>query len=544
MRKPDLWARWKQLAVKHDPRHRMIVRLVDARVCLFTLPLVAALGYAIFIHLTAPVLPEDDAYITYRYVENVFRGNGLVYNSGERVFGISTPLYAAWLLVLRFVSPNVGLPLLAVRTNLVWYLSAASATAFLLYRLTGQAAISSVGGAIVASNPRMLDISLAGMESFLFAALVLAGLAVMSADRARPSALFVGLAAVTRPEGLLVGLVWCVWWLLRTERDSVALVIAALPLLSWTVFATFYYGTPIPHSLVAKNAPLYLITAPEAAGNLFLETVQWYVPSPLLAACPIPAVFVGLLASVSGVWVVLRHGDSRDVSGWMPVISTFLLISALYCTPGVRLFSWYLPVLWLLWLSSMLGAASRLLGCTRSWWTVIPAGVLFLVAVSPSLATFVNTLVSEADLPFEMPYRSRVLAYQRCAEQLNATARPGATIMATEIGALGYYYNGYIHDTAALVSPHALQYLPIPLDERPGPASGAVRLGFVQDVQPDYVVAMPEYTRRTLKVSTWFAEHYELVATVPLPQEIMGNSVVEVFGCSAPCSTPVPAGAP
>ena len=38
-------------------------------------------------------LDVDDAYITYRYAENLAGGNGFVYNVGEQILGTSTPLY-------------------------------------------------------------------------------------------------------------------------------------------------------------------------------------------------------------------------------------------------------------------------------------------------------------------------------------------------------------------------------------------------------------------------------------------------------------------
>ena len=37
-------------------------------------------------------LAWEDFFITYRYSENLARGHGLVYNSGERVYGFTSPL--------------------------------------------------------------------------------------------------------------------------------------------------------------------------------------------------------------------------------------------------------------------------------------------------------------------------------------------------------------------------------------------------------------------------------------------------------------------
>jgi len=38
--------------------------------------------------------PLDDAYITFRYAQNLAAGLGFVYNAGERVLGTTTPLCA------------------------------------------------------------------------------------------------------------------------------------------------------------------------------------------------------------------------------------------------------------------------------------------------------------------------------------------------------------------------------------------------------------------------------------------------------------------
>ena len=45
----------------------------------------------------------DDAYITYRYADNLLAGNGLVYNVGERTLSTTTALYALLLAGLGLI---------------------------------------------------------------------------------------------------------------------------------------------------------------------------------------------------------------------------------------------------------------------------------------------------------------------------------------------------------------------------------------------------------------------------------------------------------
>src|SRR3989337_1683613 len=46
----------------------------------------------------------DDAYITFRYAQNLIAGEGLVYNPGEAVLGTTTPVYAVLLAGLGLFS--------------------------------------------------------------------------------------------------------------------------------------------------------------------------------------------------------------------------------------------------------------------------------------------------------------------------------------------------------------------------------------------------------------------------------------------------------
>ena len=57
----------------------------------------------------------DDAWITYRYAENLAAGNGLVYNTGEYVEGSTAPLLVLLLSLFRWLGisiPAASLPLI------------------------------------------------------------------------------------------------------------------------------------------------------------------------------------------------------------------------------------------------------------------------------------------------------------------------------------------------------------------------------------------------------------------------------------------------
>jgi hypothetical protein len=74
----------------------------------FYLTLDIILMLIIFIQIVAfiGVGYEEDVYISFRYALNLIRGNGLVYNVGERVEGFSNPSWTLLLALLKFI----GLP--------------------------------------------------------------------------------------------------------------------------------------------------------------------------------------------------------------------------------------------------------------------------------------------------------------------------------------------------------------------------------------------------------------------------------------------------
>jgi len=52
----------------------------------------------------------DDAYITFRYAQNIIAGNGMVYNPGERVLGTTTPIYSFTMAIFGSITGGVDAP--------------------------------------------------------------------------------------------------------------------------------------------------------------------------------------------------------------------------------------------------------------------------------------------------------------------------------------------------------------------------------------------------------------------------------------------------
>jgi len=152
-------------------------------------------------------VPLDDAWIHFQFARNLARGDGLSFNPGQPTSGSTAPL---WTLLLAGVYCVGGrFPLAGQLLSGACFLAALVATYVLGKRLTGRRWTAWLAGAVVALNGRFAWAGLSGLETPLFAALSLAGIAAYLSDRTagryrlRTSALF-GLAALSRPEGYLL----------------------------------------------------------------------------------------------------------------------------------------------------------------------------------------------------------------------------------------------------------------------------------------------------------------------------------------------------
>ncbi len=502
-----------------------------------------ALAYALFFHLSLPVAPYDDAYITFRYVDNLYAGQGLVYNPSERVFGSTTPLYLLWLILIRGLAPGAPLPELAVRGNALWHVASAILAAALIARLHGRRIPALLLGGLYALHPEMLYISANGMESFLFLTLILACFLALAHQKLALAGALAGLSLVTRPEGAFALAVWGVCWLAWAKPRSwrglnwgalgAALAAPAL----WTVLATAYYGSPIPHSIIAKLQPVYLIP-PGWAGATIAGRIWEWAAAPLASSLPqgVYRLLAGLLL-LGGALGLAATERARRLAGWaLPTFYGMLLL--FYWVTNPFLFRWYWPFFWSM-AFLFLAAGLPLLGerllahkhlALRALGAMPLSLALALLAYQPLIAnSFLHTTLAGEPVTYIEPDRARLPVYREAAEWLNARTTPETTVATPEIGALGYYYHGYIYDACGLVSPQALPYLPAPASERNSGWDGVIGTAFVRAVQPDYVVSMTTFSVRSIDVDPWFLAHYALVERLPLPHEIWGAREVLIY---------------
>jgi len=218
-------------------------------------------------HISLYLAPFEDAFITYRYAENLLAGHGLVYNPGEIVEGYSSFLWTIVLAGLKglgvpiqlgsqFLSILAGLALVWLAVRLAHATRQAAAGAPVEPNTTDACA-----GLLVAAQGTFAYYSGTGMETTLFASvLATAGLVLLAPTprRAWTAGLLLGVATTIRPEGMgyaaLVVVALAVHAADRRDAMRVAAGILAV-FLPHEVWRWLHFGFPLPNTYYAKASP-------------------------------------------------------------------------------------------------------------------------------------------------------------------------------------------------------------------------------------------------------------------------------------------------
>ena len=211
---------------------------------------------------------QDDAFTAFMYSKNLATGNGLTFNPGERVEG-----YTNFLWVLIMTLPHLFLSDIPLVANFLALLCTV-ATVVLVYfygnnlRPQRPMVFALVAPVLLATNGALAFWTFSGMETALFTLLLNAGVCRYIRDlrettHSQWTGAFFGLAALTRPEGLLVfGLTGLHHLTIARPRTTAALS----QWFRWTIpffilvvphfaFRYSYYEQLLPNTFYAKSAP-------------------------------------------------------------------------------------------------------------------------------------------------------------------------------------------------------------------------------------------------------------------------------------------------
>lgn len=280
--------------------------------------MVAALAFALFLRNAWAC---DDAYITFRSVEQLFAGNGPRWNPQERVQVFSSPLWYGCLAVARVVSRDAFLNAIVVSGLLT------AGTLVALRRAAGGPLPWAVAMLMLAASNAFFDFTSSGLENplgyLLLTLLVADSFALASDAQTRSSrvwrvAIFAGLLMVTRHDLSLLALPPAAYAFAvyrrklsgRTQRWFLAWLLG--PILLWTLFSLFYYGAPFPNPAYAKLSTGIPVREFWVQGMKYLYVTLRYDP-------------ISAVAIVLGVAMMLARGG-----GAVRAVAVGVVVNLLY----------------------------------------------------------------------------------------------------------------------------------------------------------------------------------------------------------------------
>ncbi len=227
---------------------------------------ISALLILFLFHIKMYFFQCDDAFISYRYADNLAEGHGPVFNPGERVEGYTNFL---WVLILSLFSllgiqPEIIAPILSI-------IAAVSLYGLFVYYNYRHFARSNydiftlIAPLFLVTNRSFAVWATGGLETRLFSLFIFIAIMTLilnKSENGRPliiSALFFSLASLTRPEGILLFGCFFGFYFIRNfkNRNAVRNLIYSLSIFivligSHFIFRYFYYGYPFPNTFYAK----------------------------------------------------------------------------------------------------------------------------------------------------------------------------------------------------------------------------------------------------------------------------------------------------
>lgn len=387
----------------------------------------------------------DDAYITFRFADQLASGNGFVFNNGEPIYGTTTPFFALLLAGWHLLT-HADVPTGATLANL----TASLATLLFTWRALRNLGTSPIQQLYVigmlAFCYRAVVAETKGMETAWVVCFMAASWWAATSGRAALAGLFCGLLLWTRPDTFL----WIFALTLVTSRTGLhqagqILLVCTLTYLPWFLFASWYFGSPIPHTITAKWVA-YVQFNPSPFSEQALLVLNSLSPFSLF-----PVLNINLMSWLT-VLLCGWHGLRNIKLTWFNILPIFIVLEALrLAITKATFFPHYVyPALWatLLMLGLSLGALHQVIFQKSRWLAVAFCLVpLFMFSINATIYT------ENIRVATQVQTTKHAGALTAIGQWLKQHAAPNASVLLEPLGYIGYYAERRMIDEAGLISP-------------------------------------------------------------------------------------------
>ena len=436
----------------------------------------------------------DDAYITFRYVRQFTAGNGIVYNIGERVEGYSNFL---WLLLL---APFHRLGFEIVSTSKILGILLALGTLFVTWRFGKRFGHPLIAPLLLVCSGPFVIWTMGGLETHLFTLLLVLATYTFTKEndnqRGFLSAVWFGLLALTRPEGILfagIAALFRAWQLWRNKQrpsrqDWLRAGILAAIFGGYLLWRYSYYGNFLPNTIYAKSMGLHPRGFIEGAFYVYQTTLQlggvFFIIFPIAFALldderDTAVSYLFLNVSIYFLFMFISGGD------WMPLLRFSVHI---------------LPLIYLL-------VAAGLTSIVRRW-PDKPVQILVGILVAAQMLFLLMASMEQFLVEGEGRTIHTLKENNQQIDYLLAQVQPGDTVALTQAGKYAYYLplDVRIVDMVGLNDAH-ISHLPPQFPNGltgNGDVFGKWDAAYVLAQEPDIVEVMGAYQNEANVWSTAF----------------------------------------
>lgn len=249
---------------------------------------------------------SDDSFISLTQIVNLHNGDGLVYNFGERVQAFTHPTWFFLLSLLTWMTDEYYYTIIIISI----LLSVAAISCILLYgwRAKNISAVL-IGLSMLLFSKAFVDYTTSGLENplsyFLFAVLLYFILIKNELSKQSLITVYILMALIflNRMDYALILLPAAIYLLVYYgSKNTLPVLIAALPVIAWFLFSLFYFGHFFPNTFYAK------LQAGYPAIDYFQRGMDYYKVQYMNDPITIILIVVGIILGI------FRKGLLRAIS--------------------------------------------------------------------------------------------------------------------------------------------------------------------------------------------------------------------------------------
>jgi hypothetical protein len=392
--------------------------------------------------------------------------------------------------------------------------------------------------------PFSVTFAIGGLETSLYVLLLTGATAAVLARRRALAALLAGLALLTRPDALILlgplalERIYSLFFGPARQKVSWKEVLAfGLPVLAWGAFATLTFGSPLPHSVLAKAAA-YRLETNDSLVRLIQHYATPFLEQNLLGA-PLAVGLGALLYPLLFALGALRAWKTEK--RLLPWIAYPWLYLTTFALPNPLIFRWYLtpplPAYYLFILMGLERVLQKVLSFKANpgadprlrlagWRSRAALAVLLIYPLVFTLSDWQLHPDHGPDrLAPQMAFIKLELLYRQAAAKIAPSLDEHSLLAAGDVGVLGYFTPARILDTVGLNSAISTAYYPLPPEQYV--INYAIPTRLILDQQPAFVVVLEVYVRNTLLKDPTFLQQYKLVEKIDT--DIYGSNGMLIF---------------